>query len=95
MRLKTVHCGGHSDVEGQNIPEFGTDHREGPVPSGFKSRLRHHKLGLALRPQSARWNVNLEAVGDVLRGQSIQSFKNKQKDLKINSKINREPVQGS
>ncbi|XP_061884682.1 uncharacterized protein LOC133635515 isoform X2 [Entelurus aequoreus] len=41
-------------MEGQSVPDLRADHREGPVSPGFKSRLGHHELELALGPQSAR-----------------------------------------
>ncbi|KAK7907005.1 hypothetical protein WMY93_015617 [Mugilogobius chulae] len=50
-------------MEGQSVPE--AHHRKRSVPSGFKSRLRDHKLELALGPQSARRCVNLDEVQDL------------------------------
>ncbi len=64
MRLKTLHCGGCSDVEGEGVPKSRVNHRE--------------SLELALGPQLAHWSIDLDEVLDVLWGQSIQRFKNKQ-----------------
>ncbi|XP_034049368.1 protein PAT1 homolog 2 [Thalassophryne amazonica] len=67
MRLKTLYSGSCSDVKGHIIPQLRAHHRKSPVPHGFQSRHRHHKLELALGPHSMGRLVNLDEARD-LRG---------------------------